>query len=95
MIEIEPGSWTIEVSKFEPSTFVIELEPDGSVTGERHANGHRGIVRGKWSYTDLVLRLNLTSQPGLRPQPANYEIRLSDATHGSDDAGHRFALYRR
>ncbi|MCU1655763.1 MAG: hypothetical protein JWO57_419 [Pseudonocardiales bacterium] len=92
MSEIAAGKWTIEVSEFEPSTFAVELKPDGSVSGERRANGHGGTVSGTWSFTDPVLRLDLSSQAGLNPQPVKYEIRLSDASHGRDDEGHRFAL---
>lgn len=94
MTEIGAGTWTIEVSEFEPSTFALELKPDGSVTGERDANGHRGTVTGTWSFTEPFLRLDLSSQTGLHPQPVEYNIRVGDAGQGSDDEGHRFTLHQ-
>jgi hypothetical protein len=96
--EFRAGKWTIEVSKFEPSTFKLNLESDGSVTGRRTVNDMGGPVSGAWSYQIPTLTLNLSSQLGLHPQPVQYEIEItsgdSKSLSGSDTDGHHFDLKR-
>ena len=93
MSAITAGTWTIEVSGFEPSTFAVDLKPDGTVSGQRDVDGHCGTVTGTWTFADPILRLHLDSYIGLHPEPVDYEIRLTDGGHGADDEGHQFTVY--
>lgn len=96
--EFSAGRWTIEVSGFEPSTFDLRLEADGSVTGNRQVDDMAGSVSGTWNYAAPILTLDLSSALGIHPQSVRYEVNLTDAgakfAHGSDTEGHEFILRR-
>jgi hypothetical protein len=79
-IHLEPGLWHIDISDIlQTTTLKLQIQEDGSLSGQREQGNITGQVTGEWRYdqSENLLTMKLESRVGLRPNHEILRVRLT------------------